>query len=861
MSSLEREAGMDDGGDEEGAFGMTSMTGERQPPRTGVIKTKNNENSRGSHPNEDPDDMGDDGVPNDVIAVSVRKGTQGVALVSVLIVTSMIAAVTFLRVFEYRYDPSKAGPSNASLQDCTAIDEPLPVWADLLFIEIGLIQNLVHASLVGAATIVAAYRGDIIWMYFARNIGFYLGLTACSYVVVDVHALLLSLNLSEDGQTGAVFDKTNWKTLVRLVPEMIMAIAAVVAFIKLEFVRQRVIALKKKYFESARSFSNALSLEIDNERFPPLLAQTTAQRGRSQLIYKAARGIQGMAVFYTIRTTWIVLMNACTDPTGGNDNDPTGMEPTLLLHGSLASFASSYNAGAHQAGLLSFIFEAATFPRWSACQGAAILAGGWRLWVALAYLPRAIPIALNGETVWPLVFTAAEVVLMSLVVISAVLQYRENLSTADGTNSGGFISGATNPAVRTVAGNHGAYKQVASDTFEDEHGVADDDNYGTDSETLEHSETTNPNDELANDECDPPCWTMRQIAASTRYSRQQRRGAHLMWIGSLALLLEMTLECMLLLRLGSIGTKYTNGMYKWGMHVCAMYLFCCIMVASCQEVYGRARILLFLACPAGTVIGLWQLWMMLTTEGQSVSSRTDSVSVLVAALFGIRGICGILQTAGLVLLRHIEPEGSDVDETVGDPMDENNNLGSDYDTTHVDALVSRGRFLLLHVYLPILAGYIAQVAYMGTCNYPLVSPNTQNDCAAAEGSDTAGTAMGTYVMEPTWPGFGVFWHYGFLLIAFAGDGLATRSCSYKPSLAIATLFAAHVSLLILVSVLMETGQMVAASIRDIGTTTTTTTTTTTSAITILQLCNASAFMLAAGILAWRLHAVGKEAWK
>jgi hypothetical protein len=51
------------------------------------------------------------------------------------------------------------------------------------------------------------------------------------------------------------------------------------------------------------------------------------------------------------------------------------------------------------------------------------------------------------------------------------------------------------------------------------------------------------------------------------------------------------------------------------------------------------------------------------------------------------------------------------------------------------------------------------------------------------------------MLAKNWPGMGLFFHFGLLLIIFASDGISSRP-SYKPGLAVASLFSCHLALLL-----------------------------------------------------------------
>lgn len=681
---------------------------------------------------EDSDDAQATGkgssLPEDILSVEIRKGTMGVGLVAVLTMNVVMASISVLGIISYNYEPSTSSAEVADPSPCTS-GKDLPLWADLLVSQIDVIQNLIHASLVGAGAMVAAFRGDALWLFFARNCGLYLGVTAYSYLAVSI------AGMRQTGWTG------NFQQLSRCVLEAIMAVAGTIAFFRLEWVRQRVIGLQHKHFDTRSVTESHHSSSADRPQYPPFLAETKAQRQKSEFLFKMARGIQFMFVGYSVRTTWAyITFNSC-------DSDDDTVFDTRLLDGDfLWTFEGSYTSGGHQAMLLSLVFLAATFPRYNTSVGGALLVSSWRLLIALAYLPRVIPLAVDSKTLWPLIYSCIEIVIMGGIVVTAALQFRENSNARPNGQQSKAVGG----------GKQGAYNQVPA---------------GDDEDDEEQLPSEVPNETSIG----PMCWTMRQISRSSNYSTKQRQGAWLMWIGSLLLLCGMTIECFLLLSQGVLGTVFTNDVYKWGMHVCAMYLFCAIMVASCPEVYERARILMAFACPAGSIIGMWQLWYLWTNL-----DNWNVLSVTAGCFFAFRAACGLCQTLGLIRLHDIKEITPSEGAVQADNLPE------------LETLVARGKSVLFHIYFPALALYLILTSLMGTCNHPLVSPTVQDECVG----------QGEFVLEPSWPGFGVLFHYGFLLVVFSSEGLATKP-SYRPNLLIGLLFAMHFAILIAFSLVVE----------------------------------------------------------
>ena len=108
---------------------------------------------------------------NDMFSALVRKGSSGVALYFVLAISVVISFVSFMLIFQYNPPLQQEGESDWNLWgDVCTPQQHKTVWADLLTEQIEILQNLIHASLLGGATLVAAYRGDVVWLFFVRNL-------------------------------------------------------------------------------------------------------------------------------------------------------------------------------------------------------------------------------------------------------------------------------------------------------------------------------------------------------------------------------------------------------------------------------------------------------------------------------------------------------------------------------------------------------------------------------------------------------------------------------------------------------------------------------------------------------------------
>ena len=127
------------------------------------------------------------------------------------------------------------------------------------------------------------------------------------------------------------------------------------------------------------------------------------------------------------------------------------------------------------------------------------------------------------------------------------------------------------------------------------------------------------------------------------------------------------------------------------------------------------------------------------------------------------------QSVGLAILDNILPQS---DLAVG-------NSCASVELSH---RISRARFVLHRIYIPVLILYVAAEASFASCSEPLISPSTP-DCQSE-----------LFILAPVWPGLGIFFHFGGLLVIFSSDALSRAL--YSPSLAIARLFAAHIAILL-----------------------------------------------------------------
>lgn len=651
--------------------------------------------------NKRPVKPGDDF--NDIFSITVRNGIKGIGLYSVIATACLMAAVSIVLLLQHEPTTSfnKKNQDNSKYSNMTA----KPPWADILEAQIHVLQNLVHASLLGGAGFVAAYRGDMVWLFFARNCAFYFGLAATSYLVVDFMSLL---------KYGGSFD-----LILRLIICFFFTLSTGVALFTLEHTRQVVRRIQIAHF-NGRTTDGTFPM-------PPHVPDTVGQYSKAKFMHFISSLVQAVSVFYTISTTMEYLSSEYCQPTEVAD---------MLNSVRIAPFEMAYGLGAHLSFLLSLVFLASTFPKCKSSVGGAIIASGWRLLLALSYILNIVCVQSfdknDRRQITALLYSVVDAILMLSILVTAGLLLREIQS------------------------------KFPSYTLVDV----------TETNTKEYSGNI---ESFADNGCFE-CASLLQIAALPTMSDRQRQGAYALWLSSVCLFCTMTLECILLL--GQLGTFSAEIAYVWGMHVCAMFFFVSHMSISCCDVYRRARMLLFVACPSGSMIALWQLWRL------SSSLSSDCYTVGNAILLVLRALLGLIQTFGLIRLDSI-PSTLDM-------------IGAREAVQFEDQLVPFVRKLLYLVYVPCLAVYVTVVASFSSFALPLISlPAPSESCHASNG----------FMLAQHWPGLSLAFHFGGLLVIFASDGLSPNRSSYPPSLVIATLFAFHIGVLTLASNAWEYGHL------------------------------------------------------
>lgn len=226
------------------------------------------------------------------------------------------------------------------------------------------------------------------------------------------------------------------------------------------------------------------------------------------------------------------------------------------------------------------------------------------------------------------------------------------------------------------------------------------------------------------------------------------------------------------------------------MHVCVMYIFCNVMCVETPFIYHKARKLLFVACPSGSLVALIQMYMMWT---HTPDMSQDAFAQLVLCLLFVRALSGVIQVLGLFYLKHTEivqgnPSGKE--ESVG--------IATDLQIRRQLGLLEK---VLWGVYAPVMLIYVATFAVVGSCSPPFVSTSLYAETC----TDEAG-ALSDFSLAQSLPGMGLFFHYGMIIVIFAANGAQPSTPTYKPSLMIASLFCVHVSALIAVDLCWDVVQ-------------------------------------------------------
>jgi hypothetical protein len=640
----------------------------------------------------------DDG--SDILSETIREASKGLALYATITIALCMVSCSFLLLYQFDANAAKlseaapAGqppadysiPKYESQDFCGASANQswkLPLGQHILQYQIHVIQNLVHASLLGASAMVAALRGDAIGLYFVRNVAFFCIPIGVIYTWVD----LRSVWMGETELTDHV---------LRLPLAFTMAIAATVAFLEYTPIFTRI-----HWILSERARCGFRNNQF-NLSYPKGLAVNAVEANLARLIYVFGTIVQALAWLYYGVTVWQWLAN---EPIGC-DSD-TSQESSVPMITDLQIFEMSFSGGAHQSLLIALFFLAATYPRDMASVGGSLLSSGWRLLVALGSLLNLLNHPGGTTTRMALINTAVEALVMTPIVLASLFLALRIVRRARDKSVDERDKKGASPGVENLASGE------MESSVRDDTSLVSEDQYRFPS--------------------------IFQIARSERYTKVQRSGARLLGYGTLLLLFEMSAECFVLLRQNHIGTTTTQEIYRWGMHIVAMYIFCAVMCIETPFVYRTTRGLLAAACPSGSLVALWQLSTLLR---YSADLRDNLFDQVVAGLLCLRAISGFLQTIGLGILQHLEPKQSSANHP---------SLPSE-PSTIASRLVLLRRFLV-GVYMPCMVVYIFYFALLGNCAIPMVSPSF-SDAACITHSSSG------FSLAQNWPGMGLFFHYG-----------------------------------------------------------------------------------------------------
>ena len=233
-----------------------------------------------------------------------------------------------------------------------------------------------------------------------------------------------------------------------------------------------------------------------------------------------------------------------------------------------------------------------------------------------------------------------------------------------------------------------------------------------------------------------------------------------------------------------------------GMHVCVMHIFCAVMCVETPFIYHKARKLLIAACPSGSLVALWQFSTVLR---YTPDIRKDAFGQVAACLLAVRALSGIVQLAGLFQLTTLQP-------TVSEAMSNNTPSVASEKNAVIKTRLGQLRLVLWGFYVPTMAVYIFAFSLLGNCHPPMISSSIVSPACLS-------TALS---LAQNWPGMGLIFHYGMIIVIFAANGAQEGSPTYKPSLNIASLFSVHVSVLIAVHLCWDVVQSDFWSILSVG---------------------------------------------
>ena len=316
----------------------------------------------------------------------------------------------------------------------------------------------------------------------------------------------------------------------------------------------------------------------------------------------------------------------------------------------------------------------------------------------------------------------------------------------------------------------------------------------------------------------------------------------------------MTLESIVLQSQSFLFVNHAKyDLYKWGLHLCVMFTFCTVMCVNVGT-YGYERYsrpILLLACPTGSLVAVYQCYNL----WNGIDNHNDVMSIIVAVLFVIRCICGIIQTVGVYLLNTIQQQqyhcATTASVTSSSSDDDSSSTSMDDEELHIIEIVDststvanfitsrhislaeqqqqihqlqlhelhrRINILFYYLFIPTIIVYIAMS--LGHYHHPSghnddddmcfiepnISPMIPSTMSLSSCSDNDESSMegghGGFMLMPNIPGLGMYFHFGLVLLLFIYDGIQHTVPTYTPSLFLATASTYHLSILLAADVLV-----------------------------------------------------------
>lgn len=458
----------------------------------------------------------------------------------------------------------------------------------LLQLQIPILKNLIHAALLAVAALLIHVHGQILALFFVRYVAFFFGLTALSHTIVDLVTLVRGHNLMMDNSSLAI----------RLIPETFMTLSSLISFVS--------------YGHSIRLLQDRVQEYHSESR--------RATRWCSVVILNGIRLGMFSIVLYMVGTTigWLSSEpkehdeGSCHGKTHSPGMDSIQHHPVFML---LMKFEKSYTFGAHVSFVMALIRQASIFPLDTASIGGALIAASWRFLTAIGYAYQFHSVAtVTARSVSAGILTGLELCFIVPVWFAIVNLCLIHCPTCPEGSWNSSSSSKENDMLNLV---------VAQEEDSD-------------------SESSQPSDDNHLDDLvpSPPIvhfTSLSEISMKSHlYTRDQLQGVYLLLFGSRTIFVCYTAEIFLILRSHSVGFNQASfELYGWGMHVCVIYLFCTVLCVQNPTVYQYGRVILACACPTGSVLALWQLWIFAQgTRQHGFDSADVPFFLLISTLCG-----------------------------------------------------------------------------------------------------------------------------------------------------------------------------------------------------------------------------------